>query len=199
MKLIFPIIISYLIGSFSGSYLIGMLFLNKDVRKYGSGNAGTTNALRVFGKKWGIITFLIDFFKGVLVVLIAKYAFKLDTQDILLCILFGVIGHDYPFYMNFKGGKGVATTLGTMAVFNFKLALICTIIWAISTYISKMVSFGSIMLFISVFFVFLFFGGYEFSSNIIILIISLLGIYRHKSNIIRIINKNERKIGEKKI
>ena len=125
MKYILVIVISYFIGTISGSYIIGKLFLDK-------GNAGTTNAMRVLGKKAGVITFIIDFFKGVAVTFIIGRFFEKNL--IPLGILGAIIGHDFPFYMNFRGGKGVATTLGALALFNFPLTLICYIVWVLGTY-----------------------------------------------------------------
>lgn len=189
-------IISYLVGSISGSYIIGNLFLKKDIRKYGSGNAGTTNAMRVLGKKAGVITFLIDFFKGMLVVFIVKKLF--GEEYIPLGILAAVLGHDFPFYMKFKGGKGVATTLGALAFFNFKLTFICYLSWLILTIVTKMVSVGSIAFYISIIIIYSIYSGLSGANLIIIILIALLGIYRHKANIKRIINGNENKIGGRK-
>ena len=147
MNYFLVLIISYLIGTISGSYIIGELFLNKDIRKYGSGNAGTTNAMRVLGKKAGVTTFIIDFLKGVAVTFIIGKFFGRNL--IPLGILGAVIGHDFPFYMNFRGGKGVATSLGALALFNFPLTLICYIVWVLGTLLTKIVSVGSILFFIS--------------------------------------------------
>lgn len=137
------LLISYLVGTISGSYIIGNIFLNKDIRKYGSGNAGTTNAMRVLGKKAGVLTFVIDFLKGVLVTILIRKLF--GNLFVPLGIFGAVLGHDFPFYMKFKGGKGVATTLGALALFNFPLTLICYIVWAVGTLLTKMVSVGSIL------------------------------------------------------
>lgn len=195
MTVLITIIISYLVGSISGSYIIGKVFLNKDVRKYGSGNAGTTNAIRVFGIKWGIITFLIDFLKGIIIVLLSKNIFKVNETLILINILFGIVGHDYPFYMKFKGGKGVATTLGALLITNFQLTFFCFLIWIFVTMASKMVSLGSIFFFVSIIVLFLSFSSYNNIGLSIIFVIGLLGIYKHRSNIKRIINGTENKIG----
>ncbi|WP_036728717.1 glycerol-3-phosphate 1-O-acyltransferase PlsY [Peptoniphilus mikwangii] len=195
MTVLITIIISYLVGSISGSYIIGKVFLNKDVRKYGSGNAGTTNAIRVFGIKWGIITFLIDFLKGIIIVLLSKNIFKVNETLVLINILFGIVGHDYPFYMKFKGGKGVATTLGALLITNFQLTFFCFLIWIFVTMASKMVSLGSIFFFVSIIVLFLSFSSYNNIGLSIIFVIGLLGIYKHRSNIKRIINGTENKIG----
>ncbi|MBS6720703.1 MAG: glycerol-3-phosphate 1-O-acyltransferase PlsY [Peptoniphilus harei] len=196
MKYILVLVISYFIGTISGSYIIGKLFLDKDIRKYGSGNAGTTNAMRVLGKKAGVITFIIDFLKGVAVTFIIGRFFGKNL--IPLGILGAIIGHDFPFYMNFRGGKGVATTLGALALFNFPLTLICYIVWVLGTVITKMVSVGSILFFISIIFVYTFMSELTTYNIILVNLIALIGIIRHKDNIKRIMAGNENKVGGKK-
>lgn len=196
MNYILTLIISYFLGTISGSYIIGNIFLNKDIRKYGSGNAGTTNAMRVLGKKAGVLTFLIDFLKGAIVTILIRKLFGYNFVP--LGILAAVIGHDFPFYMNFKGGKGVATTLGALALFNFPLTLICYIVWLLATIISKMVSVGSILFFGSIIIVYSFMSDLSIYNIILINIISIIGIIRHKENIKRIMSGNENKIGGKK-
>lgn len=196
MNYILTLLISYFVGTISGSYIIGNLLLNKDIRKYGSGNAGTTNAMRVLGKKAGVLTFLIDFLKGALVTLIIRKIF--GDEFVPLAILGAVIGHDFPFYMKFKGGKGVATTLGALALFNFPLTLICYIVWVLGTLLTKMVSVGSILFFVSIIIVYSFMSNLAMSNILIIDIIALIGIIRHKDNIKRIIAGNENKIGGRK-
>ena len=196
MNYFLVLVISYFIGTISGSYIIGKLFLDKDIRKYGSGNAGTTNAMRVLGKKAGVMTFLIDFLKGLAVTFIIGKVF--GSTFVPLGILGAVIGHDFPFYMNFRGGKGVATTLGALALFNFPLTLICYIVWVLGTVLTKMVSVGSILFFVSIIIVYTFMSDLTTYNIILIDIIALIGILRHKDNIKRLIAGNENKIGGRK-
>ncbi|MFR8927562.1 glycerol-3-phosphate 1-O-acyltransferase PlsY [Peptoniphilus senegalensis] len=196
MNYFLVLVISYFIGTISGSYIIGKLFLDKDIRKYGSGNAGTTNAMRVLGKKAGVMTFLIDFLKGLAVTFIIGKVF--GSTFVPLGILGAVIGHDFPFYMNFRGGKGVATTLGALALFNFPLTLICYIVWVLGTVLTKMVSVGSILFFVSIIIVYTFMSQLTIVNIILVDTIALIGIVRHKDNIKRIIAGNENKIGGKK-
>ncbi|MDO5041148.1 MAG: glycerol-3-phosphate 1-O-acyltransferase PlsY [Peptoniphilus sp.] len=192
------LLLSYLVGSISGSYLIGIIFLKKDIRNYGSGNAGTTNAMRTFGKKWGVLTFIIDFLKGLILMLIIKNFFGLRGYQLLICALFGIIGHDFPFHMKFKGGKGVATTLGTMAVYDFYTALISVIVWIATVIISKMASLGSIFFFITLLILAMVFNRYTDLEYTVLIMITSLGIFRHNSNIYRLLGGNENKIGDKK-
>ena len=177
-------LISYLIGSISGSFIIGKLFLGKDVRNAGSGNAGTTNAFRVLGLGGGLGTFFIDFLKGIILVLIIK---KFFGQELIFYAVFcGILGHDFPIYMNFKGGKGMAMTLGAFVAISVKLTIIPYLIWL------------STVLFISSVIFYIVFGKFSNLSNIFVILICLMGIFRHKSNIVRLINGNENKIGGKK-
>ncbi len=196
MKYLLIAVISYLIGNISGSFIIGNLFLNKDIRKFGSGNAGTTNAFRVLGQKAGLVTFVIDFFKGIILVLIIRKFF--GYEYVPFGILFGVLGHDYPFYMSFKGGKGMAMTLGSLAIFSFKFTIIPYIIWLIIALTFRYISLASIMFFISSIISYGAFGDFSLENKILIAIVCLLGIIRHKSNIKRLLNGNENRIGGKK-
>ncbi|MET3616439.1 glycerol-3-phosphate acyltransferase PlsY [Peptoniphilus olsenii] len=193
MSYIIVFVISYLIGSISGAYIIGKIFLNKDIRKYGSGNAGTTNAMRVLGKKAGILTFLIDFLKGVFVAFLINILFS--RNYVPLSIFAAVLGHDFPFYMNFKGGKGVATTLGALAFLDLKLTFICYLVWLVSTLITKIVSVGSIGFYIFVIAIFTIYSDLSISNKFIIVMVALLGIWRHKDNIKRLLKGTENKIG----
>lgn len=113
-QIIILIALSYLIGSISPSYIFGRLIKGIDIRKYGSKNAGTVNAFIVLGKFIGILTAVIDISKGILAALIALF-FNINELGIYLIGIAAVIGHNYPFYLNFKGGKGVATILGFLA------------------------------------------------------------------------------------
>lgn len=187
-------VLSYLIGSFSSAYIIGKLFLKIDIRVHGSGNSGATNAVRVMGKKLGVLTFLLDFLKGIVAVGLGYLL--LDYTGGLYAGIFVVIGHNWPFYLNFKGGKGVSTTIGALAMLNFPVALISVIVGVSIGFISKFVSLGSISFFIIVPIITLVKDG---TSNIGFLILAItlgiIGIYRHKSNLEKLLNGTENKIG----
>ncbi|WP_276905848.1 glycerol-3-phosphate 1-O-acyltransferase PlsY [Peptoniphilus duerdenii] len=190
MNVFLTLIISYLVGSISGSFILGKYYLHKDVRKYGSGNAGTTNAIRVFGKKIGILTFIIDMLKGSLV---AYMLMKYNREFLFLGILFAILGHDYPFYMKFKGGKGIATTFGAFFIINPLWSSIAFLILLLIGRFTGYVSVGSLV-FLFLNFVFQILTTSLNKTEIIILfLITLLGIVRHRSNIKRLINRNELK------
>ncbi len=192
---IFKIIaISYAIGCFSSAYLIGKLSKNIDIRGHGSGNAGATNAVRVLGKKMGVITFLFDFLKGIIAVLVGL---KIgDYNGGLLAAIFVVLGHDYPVILGFKGGKGISTTIGTIAVINFPLALISVIIGITTAILTKYVSLGSLVFIIMVPILGLIFNSYTGNNFILTYIfLAIIGVIRHKGNISRLLNNTENRMG----
>lgn len=194
MNFFLIIVISYLVGSFSSAYFVGKYFKKIDIRNHGSGNAGATNALRIMGKKLGVITFLLDFFKGIIAVNIGILISGYDGG--LVAAIFTVIGHNYPIFLNFKGGKGIATTIATLAVLEFPITLISVIVGVLVAAISKYVSLGSLV-FLSTLFVLSIFGTEEFYiyKTLTILFLMILGYYRHKENIKRLISGTENRLG----
>lgn len=187
-------VLSYLIGCFSSAYIIGKVFLKIDIRGHGSGNSGATNAIRVMGKKFGILTFLLDFLKGIIAVLIGYLL--LDELGGHYAALFVVIGHNWPFYLKFKGGKGVSSTIGALALLNFPIALISVIIGVSVGAISRFVSLGSITFFIIVPIITLLFDGLNNKEFFILtIILGSIGLYRHKANIERLLSGSENRIG----
>ncbi len=194
MNFFLIIVISYLVGSFSSAYFVGKYFKKIDIRNHGSGNAGATNALRIMGKKLGVITFLLDFFKGIIAVNIGILISGYDGG--LVAAIFTVIGHNYPIFLNFKGGKGIATTIATLAVLEFPITLISVIVGVFVAAIFKYVSLGSLV-FLSTLFVLSIFGTKEFYiyRTLTILFLMILGYYRHKENIKRLISGTENRLG----
>lgn len=192
-KLVFILFISYLIGSISASFILGKYIKGIDIRNFGSGNAGTTNAMRIMGRKLGSITFFIDFLKGYASLYFLSNFIEIDK--ILMIALFCVLGHNYPFYLNFKGGKGIATSLGCFFFISPILSLIGVSLGVLVALISKYVSLGSIIFLLSTSLLLGFFKDFSLANNICLLIICFLGIYRHKSNILKIKEGKENKIG----
>ena len=192
-------VIAYLIGSISFSVIISKKMGGIDVRKKGSKNAGATNVLRTVGKKAGAITLLCDVLKGVVAVLIAIIVGKIITgidQKLLIQLagIFVVIGHTFPIFFGFKGGKGVATSLGVLFVINWQIALICLIFAIVLIAITKMVSVGSILasVLIPVLMIVLKPDYFVFA-----ILLAILVIYNHRENIKRISQGKENKIGGK--
>lgn len=192
MKVVFAFLFSYLMGTISGSFLIGKYIYKVDIRNKGSGNAGTTNAIRVFGVKTGLYTFLIDFIKGSLTVFLVREVFGLEVQ--YLALLACVLGHDFPFYMDFKGGKGVATSIGGSLIIAPVPTLILMGIWILGVASYRMVSLWSILLYLLLPLDHYLFGLAKGRDLILLILISVLGLYRHKENIRRILRGEEKKL-----
>lgn len=193
MKYLAVIIISYLLGNLSWAFILGKLLRKKDVREYGSGNSGATNAIRVFGAKIGVMAFLGDALKGVLAVLIGR-AIAGEAGGYLGGV-FVIVGHNWPVFLRFKGGKGVASTIGVMLIISPPVTLTCFLIGITIAFFTRMVSLGSItgltlapivvLALVRPFNAFLFF---------FCLFIVAMSIYRHKENIKRLISGKENKI-----
>lgn len=214
------IIIGYIFGLFQTGYLYGKLN-HIDIRDFGSGNAGTTNAMRVLGKKAGIITYLGDMLKGVIagiaVKLLCTYVFDVGSGDAFISneyvlIMYAgmgvVLGHNYPFYMGFKGGKGIAASSGVViSTFFWPILLIDLFTFVVITAVSKFVSLGSICLMTMHFAMVCIFalsgslnvmnGQYKYEFIILTFLFCALAIFKHRGNIQRLLSGTERKIGQK--
>jgi len=191
IKMIGISLLAYFLGNFSPSFLAGKLFRNIDIREHGSGNAGTTNVIRVIGWKIGAGVFIIDIVKGCLVVFLG------DTLGgelgIILAGFFVVIGHNFPILLNFRGGKGVAATAGIFLYLFPIPTLIAALLFALIVLLTRMVSVGSLS------FVLLMIGFTIFTqqSGPIIMLTTGLAIFvfiRHKTNIQRILQGKENKL-----
>jgi acyl phosphate:glycerol-3-phosphate acyltransferase len=200
LKIILCLLFGYLMGCFSTAYFVGKV--NKvDIRKYGSGNMGTTNALRTLGAKAGAITLIGDVIKAVIAILLVKFIFFPDHENLdLLSIYTGlgvVIGHNYPFWLKFKGGKGMAATGGVMASLDPLIIPIGLPMFVLAILITKYVSVGSLV--ISV--LFPIWIAIRHPGDLHMLIIALLfmalAFIKHRGNIQRILNGTENKIGQR--
>ncbi len=201
-------IIAYLIGSVNFSVILSKKMAGFDVREKGSGNAGTTNMLRSVGKKAAALTLLCDVLKGVVSILIAMFigwAFKVENQSLLVQIagIAVVIGHTFPIFFGFKGGKGVATSLGILIMSNWQIGLICLVFGIVLIALTRMVSLGScaaavlfpvLTLFITDNYIVSQGSGYFIYSVILAIIV----LFNHRSNIKRILSGTENKISFKK-
>lgn len=182
---------AYLLGSIPSGLWIGRKFFQIDIRQHGSGNLGATNSFRILGKKAGSIVLLMDLLKGSISVLLLK---QMDLHGVspLIIALFSVIGHTYPLFANFKGGKAVATFAGVILAYQPVLFLIGLGIFILTLAISKMVSFTS-MLTISIG-VLLSLYFQDMVLTTIALLADIFIIYRHRTNIQRILNGTEPKV-----
>ena len=194
MTILLIIIISYLIGSIQSGILIGKIIYKTDVRQFGSKSSGATNIQRTIGLKPGIFVLVLDIFKGFLPILFIGIFTEENIFGVMSCI-FLVIGHCYPVFHKFKGGKGVATGFGSVVVLLPYIALGIPIALPI-IYKTRYVSLGAILGCIISIFLIILFVALELlpSENLMILFVPLLIIYKHKQNIIRLIQKKENKI-----
>lgn len=194
------LIIAYLIGSVSFSVIFSRKFAGFDVRDKGSNNAGTTNVLRTVGKKAAALTLICDILKGVIAVLVAMLVgviCKEANMEILkyLAGLMAIVGHTFPIFFEFRGGKGVATSLGVLLTVDPKIGLICLIFAIILIAITRMVSVGSILSAILFPILTMFIGSNKnFGTIIISILIALFVIFNHRKNIQRIKDGTENKI-----
>ena len=202
-------VIAYLLGSISFSVIISKKMAGFDVRQKGSGNAGTTNVLRTVGKKAAIITLICDILKGVIAILVAflvgKWFSGLDNALLIqLAGIFVILGHTFPVFFKFKGGKGIATALGVLLMTNWQIGLICLVFALILMALTRMVSVGSIAAAILFPVLVMFIGeNYIVPANnwsylVYSIIIALLVIFNHRTNIKRIFSGTENKLSFKK-
>ena len=195
LKIILCLIFGYLFGSLNFAIIYSKL-KGDDIRNHGSGNAGATNVLRTYGKGAAAIVFALDILKGVIAVLITRIFFDDMLYD-CASAMGAVLGHNFPLYYGFKGGKGVATSLAVLLVLHYPTALIAMCTFLIVVISTKYVSLSSILAAVAAITgAFIFFKTDVFS--IFCLIIGSLCIYRHRSNIKRLINGTENKLGQKK-
>ncbi|MCJ0912383.1 MULTISPECIES: glycerol-3-phosphate 1-O-acyltransferase PlsY [Mammaliicoccus] len=184
------IILSYLVGCFPSGLVLGKLFYKKDIRQFGSGNLGATNTFRVLGKKAGFIVMFLDIFKGFIVVFFPIW-FNVDIPSIFVGIC-AVVGHVFPIFLKFKGGKAVATSAGAVLGVHPILLIILAIIFFVILYLTKYVSLSSIVAGISCFIGAIIIGDIPFLIVSIAILVILL--VRHQSNIVRIFKGQEPKI-----
>ena len=199
-------LIAYLIGSINFSIIISKKWAGFDVREKGSGNAGATNMLRTVGKKAAAITLICDILKGVVAILLAKLAGNIwnDLDGALLVQLAGIlviVGHTFPIFFKFKGGKGIATSLGVLLITNWQIGLICLVFAIVLMVLTQMVSVGSIAaailypvltIFISENYIVP--GSYILSS----IILAALVVFNHRENVKRLLGGTENRINLKK-
>ncbi len=195
-------LVAYLIGSINFAIIFSKKFAGFDLRERGSKNAGTTNVLRTVGKKAAILTLICDMLKGVVSVLLAMLVAKIWTETDLEIIkylagLMAIIGHTYPIYYGFKGGKGVATSLGVLLIVNTQIGLICLVFALTIMAFTRWVSLGSILAAI-LFPILTIFMVDNMGAKIISILIGALVVFNHRTNISRLKNGTENKLSLKK-
>ena len=211
MERIICLIIGYVFGLFQTGYIYGKS-KGVDIRQHGSGNAGTTNALRTMGLAAGVITLLGDAFKCILAVVIVKAVYAQSAADMLpllgLYAGFGaVLGHNYPFYLKFKGGKGIAATFGLILATDIKMALLCAGIFIAIVAVTRYVSVGSMVLAVTFFIQLIVvgqMGGFGIAQNLVIemygigVLFVVSAVFQHRANIKRLREGTENKFSIKK-
>ncbi len=188
MELFSIIIISYLMGSIPFGFLLTKFFLKKDIRKIGSGNIGATNALRTGNKIIAFSTLFFDILKAVIPVIFVKIYYIEYLHVSSLCLF---MGHVFPIWLKFKGGKGVATYLGILCCINFYLGIVFGLVWLITFYISKYSSLSSLIGSVSIPLI----NFFLFKNEIVFffVIMFVLIFYTHRENIKRLLNHTESK------
>lgn len=188
MEIFLTFLVSYLMGSIPFGYILTKIFLKKDIREIGSGNIGATNALRTGNKSIAYLTLTLDVLKAVIPVLFIKINYP-DLIHVSALSLF--IGHVFPIWMKFKGGKGVATYVGILFCLNLNLGILFIFSWLIIFFISKYSSLGSILSSLIIPIFIFFNSNYEIEYFFIIMFVFIL--YTHRENVKRLINKEESK------
>ncbi len=207
MERIICIVAGYAFGLIQTGFIYSKI-KNKDIRNYGSGNAGTTNVLRTFGAKGGAITFLGDFLKAVIPALIVGFIFKEQGIEAvkmyqMYTTLGVVLGHDFPFFMGFKGGKGIASSAGGLIVVDPIGTLATLVCFALIVVATKYVSLGSVSAAVIMAIAHIFSGEFlgtygapgqcRIENYAIMIVMAALALYKHKANIIRLIHGEENK------
>lgn len=205
------VLIGYVFGLFQTSYIIGKLH-GIDIREYGSGNAGTTNMLRTMGTKAGLLTFLGDCLKCILAVAFIRLLFRENYEDILpLLSLYGaagvILGHDFPFYLGFRGGKGIAATAGLVMSLNPVMTICGVILFFTIFFTTHYVSLGSLVVYVGIVIGLPILGQLGYISMdqahlnemyIVALILAAVAFWKHRENIRRLMDGTERKTYLKK-
>ena len=195
LKIILICAIGYLLGSISSAITMGKIY-GINIKEVGSGNAGATNVARCIGKWQGVVVFLFDFSKGAIAVAIASLVWK---EYAVLAGLFAILGHNYPLYYGFKGGKGVSTTFGILLAIDYRVGLIIGGAVLVLLFTTKIMSLSNLICFAFLPLTTYFINPGEGNINVYItVVLAVLIYYTHRSNIKRLLNGTENKFGSKK-
>lgn len=210
MERLISLAIGYAFGLIQSGYLFGKT-KHMDIRQYGSGNAGSTNVLRVMGKKAAAVVFLGDFFKAVAAMCLVRVLFRDYAGGPALLSLYAglgvTLGHNFPFYLKFKGGKGIASMAGIMTAMDIRITLTCFVVFGVTVFLTRYVSLGSILVSITFFVELVIFGqmgSYAVAQTnrpelyVLGAILMSMAIWRHRANIKRLMSGTENKLGAPK-
>ncbi len=193
-------LVSYIIGSIPFCNLLAFFCGKVDLRKTGSKNVGATNLFRVCGFKYAFSGFLLDFLKGFTALYIATGFFKVDELALIFCGFFVILGHVFPIFLNFKGGKGVSTTAGVLFFLDYRIFLIVFVFFCLIFFFKKTVSLASVL---SAFFLIIIssgsfvYGMLSIERAVFFVLTGVLIVVFHRENIKRLLNKEEKKINER--
>jgi len=190
---IITILIGYAFGCIQSAYLISKMVGKMDIREHGSGNAGASNITAIMGWKYGFIVASVDVLKGILAVLVVKWIYPNNPDLAYLSGMMAIIGHIFPFYMKFRGGKGVATLVGMMFGLNWKLGTFFLLLVVVPALLADYIVIGSFTTFTTLPIV-TYILGYPIIFTLMSVCLTVLVFYLHRGNIQRIINKEELKI-----
>lgn len=207
MERIICLIVGYVCGLFQTSYIIGKMH-KTDIRDHGSGNAGTTNALRTFGKKAGALTLLGDLLKCMIAVFLVRLIFGREYADImpLLSVYAAagcILGHNFPVYLKFRGGKGVAASVGFVLAFDWRIFVIGAVVFFTLFFLTHYVSLCSLSAYVTALIVMIIFGqtgSYKMDAShmlemyIVMAALTVLAFYKHRENIKRLVHGSENRI-----
>ncbi|MFB5189417.1 glycerol-3-phosphate 1-O-acyltransferase PlsY [Alicyclobacillus fastidiosus] len=194
---ILGIVIAYLIGSISTSTIVVRLVSGKDIRHHGSGNAGATNTLRMLGTKWGIAVLIVDAVKGMIALWVVYGLAHANPVALALSAIAVVVGHNWPIFFGFRGGKGIATTIGVLLWMAPLMTIIAGILCLIVIALTRYVSLGSLILTILIPILLGVFTPSHESALWASIVLALLSIYRHRENVVRLLSGKERKLFDK--
>ena len=198
IKNLMVLIAAYLLGSINTSIIVSKIMLGDDIRNHGSGNAGATNTLRTVGKKGAVLVVVGDILKTIIAIYIGKFILNFDQNAVFIAGLGTVLGHNFPLYFKFKGGKGIVVSTTAMFFADPVIGLIVFVVAISIMAISKYVSLGSVLgavLFVVCAFIF---KSQNTDFIVFAMMLALLAIYMHKSNIVRLFNGTENKLNFKK-
>ena len=194
LLIIISLLFAYLLGSIPSGLIIGKTFYKIDIREHGSKNLGATNSFRTLGVKPGIVVTLMDILKGTLATLLPVFLGVENDIHPLIVGVVAVIGHMFPVFASFKGGKAVATSAGVVLAYEPFLFIFAILIFFICLYISKYVSLSSMVAALAALFYCMIFKLEDWALNAVILVLTMFIFYRHRANIKRILDKTEPKI-----
>ncbi len=190
-------VLAYLMGSIPTAFWYAKYFHRIDIRQHGSGNVGATNSLRVLGKKAGIIVLIFDLLKGLLPVLMSRYLGFSEEETFLVGII-SILGHIWSVFANFKGGKGIATSLGVILAVSAPGAGISVLVFVVVVYFTKYVSLGSLLAGLTFVLYYLIFNSGQTLMSLIAILLFVLLVYTHRENIKKLLKGTENKLSSKK-